>query len=73
MRNDHNERFELEKTRLLAYWMLAPNVKKGKSFKPTDLVKFAWELPKEKKPITRDSDEYQELIKAFKEIPLPKK
>ncbi len=36
---------EWERTRWLATIVLAPHQKKGKSLKPTDLIKFEWEKP----------------------------
>jgi hypothetical protein len=45
---------EWERTRWLAAVMLSPHAKKGKTIKPTDLIKFDWEKKAKKAKKKRD-------------------
>lgn len=42
-RIDDREKHEWERTRWLALMMMLPNVQKGKSLQPKDLIEFPWE------------------------------
>lgn len=44
----YRQQREWERSRWIATVLLSPNVKKGKTLKPKDLVEFEWEKPKSK-------------------------
>lgn len=61
------ERQEWERCRWQTAILLNPHLSKGKTLKPTDLIKFNWDLP-DKKKIKADKNkaEYIKKLEDFK-------
>lgn len=60
----YRQRREWERSRWIATVLLSPNVKKGKTLKPKDLIEFEWEKPKAK-PKKQLSEQEKKQHKEF--------
>lgn len=52
--NANNDQEDWERIRWLASVGLTPHLKKGVNMKPSDLIKFSWEVKKEKEKAVTD-------------------